>query len=74
LLAVTLGALMYVLLNHLLIGLALVLARGISLRESGVLEIANLLSDLIQLSPGYVVAALWQLNPWLILRRSRRWR
>ena len=67
LLAVTLGVLIYVLLNHLLIGLALVLARGISLRESGVFEIANLLSDLIQLSLGYVVAALWQLNPWLIL-------
>ncbi len=67
LLAVTLGALIYVLLNHLLIGLALVLARGISLRESGVFEIANLLSDLIQLCLGYVVAALWQLNPWLIL-------
>jgi len=67
LLAVTLGVLIYVLLNHVLIGLALVLARGISLRESGVFEIANLLNDLIQLSLGYVVAALWQLNPWLIL-------
>jgi len=67
LLAVALGALTYALLNHLLIGLALVLARGISLRESGVFEIANLLSDLIQLSLGYVVAVLWQLNPWLIL-------
>jgi len=67
LLAVTVGALIYVLLNHLLIGLALVLARGISLRESGVFEIANLLGDLVQLCLGYAVAVLWQLNPLLIL-------
>ncbi len=67
LLAVTCGVLIYVFLNHLLVGLALVLARGISLRESGVFEIANLLSDTVQLCLGYVAAVLWQLNPWLIL-------
>ncbi|MFQ5856044.1 MAG: diguanylate cyclase [Anaerolineae bacterium] len=66
-LAVTAAALIYVLVNHGLIGLALVLGRGISLRESGVLDIENLLSDLIQLYLGYVVAVLWVLNPWLIL-------
>ena len=66
-LAVTLSALTYMLLNHLLIGTALALARGISLRESGVFALSNLLSDLIQLALGYVVAVLWQINPLLIV-------
>ena len=66
LLAVTVGALIYVLLNHLLIGLVLVLARGISLLESGIFEMASLLGDLVQLCLGYAVAVLWQLNPVLI--------
>jgi Na+/phosphate symporter len=67
LLAVTAGALAYVCLNHLLIGLVLVVARGIRLRESGVFELANLLSDLIQLCLGYIIAILWQLSPWLVV-------
>jgi diguanylate cyclase (GGDEF)-like protein/putative nucleotidyltransferase with HDIG domain len=66
-LAVTLSALTYVLINHLLIGLVLLLARGVSLRDSGVFALSNLLSDLIQLALGYVVAVVWQLNPLLIV-------
>ncbi len=66
-LAVTLSALTYMLVNHLLIGMVLALARGISLRDSGVFALSNLLSDLIQLALGYVVAILWQINPLLIL-------
>ena len=65
--AALLAALIYVLLNHVIIGLALFLARGISLRESGVLDLPNLLSDLVQLCLGYVVAVLWQLSPFLIV-------
>jgi len=66
-LAVALAALCYVACNHILIGLALVLARGVSLRESGVLDLENLLTDLVLLCLGYTVAALWSLNPWLIV-------
>ena len=66
-LAVLGGAMVYVLLNHSLVGLALFVARGISLRESGVLAPANLFSDLVQLFLGYIVAILWNLNPLLIL-------
>jgi diguanylate cyclase (GGDEF)-like protein len=65
--AVTAAALTYVAINHVLIGQALVLARGVAWRESGVLDVENLLTDLILLLMGYVVAVLWTLNPWLIL-------
>ncbi|MBC8263539.1 MAG: diguanylate cyclase [Anaerolineales bacterium] len=65
--AVTVAALTYVVLNHVLVAQALVLARGVSWRESGILDIENLLTDLILLVMGAVVAVLWQLNPWLII-------
>jgi diguanylate cyclase (GGDEF)-like protein len=66
-LAVALAALAYTLCNHVLIGLALVLARGVSLRDSGILDLENLLTDLVLLCLGYTVAVLWTLNPWLIV-------
>jgi len=62
-----LAAFTFLVLNHLLIGQVLVLARGLSWRKSGVLDFENLLSDMILLLLGYVVAVLWELNPWLIL-------
>jgi diguanylate cyclase (GGDEF)-like protein len=63
----SLAALTFVSLNHTLLGLALVLARGKSWAETGMLDIETFASDLILLLLGYVVAVLWQLNPWLIL-------
>jgi diguanylate cyclase (GGDEF)-like protein len=65
--AVALAALTYTLCNHVLIGLALVLARGVSLHDSGILDLENLLTDLVLLCLGYTVAVLWTLNPWLIV-------
>jgi diguanylate cyclase (GGDEF)-like protein/putative nucleotidyltransferase with HDIG domain len=61
---VALAALIYVLLNHLLVGQALVLARGVSWQQSGVLGMETLLSDFVMVSLGYTVALLWELNPW----------
>ncbi len=66
-LAVTAGAVAYVFLNHLLIGLALFLARGLSWRESDILNMENLVSDLIMLLLGFVVGVLWKLSPWLVI-------
>ncbi len=60
------AALVYVVLNHLLVGIALVLARGVPLLESGVLSFETLLPDFINMSLGFIVAVLWQINPWLI--------
>jgi diguanylate cyclase (GGDEF)-like protein len=65
--AATLAALTYVTLNHLLIGMVLVLARGVSWRESGVLEFENLLTDFIMIYLGSIVAVLWEMNPFLIV-------
>jgi diguanylate cyclase (GGDEF)-like protein/putative nucleotidyltransferase with HDIG domain len=66
-LAVVASALTYVAVNHVLVGQALVLARGASWRESGILDAENLLTDAVLLLLGYIVAVLWQLNPWLIV-------
>ena len=60
-------ALVFVTINHVLLGLALMLARGKRWRETGMLRPANVVSDLILLLLGYVVAVLWTLNPWLVL-------
>lgn len=65
--AATVAVLVYVVVNNAVLGGALVLARKMSWRESGVLDFENLLSELILLCLGYVVAVLWDLNPWLIL-------
>src|SRR4051794_14369576 len=55
----------YVGINHLLVGRALVLARGLSWRASGIFDIESLLPDLVLCCLGYVVSVLWELNPWL---------
>lgn len=57
----------YLLVNHALIGGVLMIARGVTVRESGVFEWGNLLGDLLQFGVGYVVAVMWNLNPLLIL-------
>jgi diguanylate cyclase (GGDEF)-like protein len=61
------GALVYVLLNHLMVGEALVLARGVSWKDSGILAFENLSTDFVMLIMGFVVANLVRLNPWLVL-------
>ncbi|MBX0329851.1 GGDEF domain-containing protein [Oscillochloris sp. ZM17-4] len=61
------AALVFVIINHALLGYALVLARGRTLRETGMLGAENMISDMILLLQGYAIAILWELNPWLIL-------
>lgn len=61
------AAVAYLLINHGLVAGALVLARGIPWRETGILDVENLLTDFIMLILGYVNAALWSLSPWLIV-------
>jgi diguanylate cyclase (GGDEF)-like protein/putative nucleotidyltransferase with HDIG domain len=60
------AAVVYVLVNHFLIGLALFFARDVPLRDSGVLELGNLLTDLIMLLMGFGIAIFWEINFWLI--------
>ncbi|MEA2576327.1 MAG: hypothetical protein QOH93_3625 [Chloroflexia bacterium] len=61
------AVLVYVILNHALVGMALVLARKISWRQSRVMTWPSLQPDFIMACLGYVVAVLWQSNPWLVL-------
>ena len=61
------AAVVYVLVNHTLIALALILARGKTLRQTGMFEWGNWFGDLVQAGLGYVIAALWTFNSWLIL-------
>jgi diguanylate cyclase (GGDEF)-like protein len=65
--AATIAVLTYVGINHALVGLALMLARGISLRQSGVLSTDSILPDLVMAFLGYILSVLWLVNPWLIL-------
>ncbi len=67
LVAAGLAALVYVVLNHLMVGQALVLARGVSWAKSGILNLENLSTDLVMLIMGFVIALLMGSNPWLIL-------
>ncbi len=61
------GIFVYVGMNHLLIAAILVLARGHSWRQSGLLDVENFLLDGALLSGGFVIAILWANNPWLIV-------
>lgn len=61
------GALVYVLINHLAVGGALVLARGLTWRESGILEAENLLMDYVGLCMGYVLSIIWKIDAGLMI-------
>jgi diguanylate cyclase (GGDEF)-like protein/putative nucleotidyltransferase with HDIG domain len=52
--------------NHLLIAPMLHLARGHSLRESGLFSFPSLSTDLVLAMLGVALAAFWAANPWLI--------
>lgn len=60
-------ACVYVALNHLMVGEALILTRSVAWKESGVLDIENLATDFVLTMFGFVSAILMSLNPWLIL-------
>jgi hypothetical protein len=55
--------LVFVLGNHLLVGLVVKAARGQSFAESGVFEFLTLFLDFAVLSMGTVTALVWQSNP-----------
>jgi diguanylate cyclase (GGDEF)-like protein len=63
----SIAAATYLLLNHLIVGAALVLARSVSWRDSGILERESLLLDFAMLAMGITVATMVNLSLWLIL-------
>ncbi|HEY7017950.1 MAG TPA: diguanylate cyclase, partial [Gaiellaceae bacterium] len=52
--------------NHLLMAPMLHLARGHSLRESGLFSFPSLSTDLVLAMLGVAIAVFWSSNPWLI--------
>jgi diguanylate cyclase (GGDEF)-like protein len=67
LVAVIMAALLFVLFNHTMLGVALVLGRGVSWTESGILDGASFLSDFVLLCVGIIFAEMWMLKPWFVL-------
>lgn len=60
---VVVAALVFVLFDNVITAGALMLARGVSARDSGVLDLENLLSELVLLFLGGIVAVLWTIEP-----------
>ena len=56
----------YVLSNHVFLGVMLRLARGHSLRDTGLFSFESLSTDLILAALGVAIASLWNRNPWMI--------
>lgn len=66
-LGLTAANLVFVLLNHLLVGVVVKLARGQSFVESGVFGFLTLFLDFTLLSMGAVTALIWHNNPFASL-------
>src|ERR687883_860311 len=60
------AAVVFVVLNHVLLAIMLNLARGYSLLETGLFSFDGLSTELVLAGLGVGVAAFWRLNPWLI--------
>jgi diguanylate cyclase (GGDEF)-like protein/putative nucleotidyltransferase with HDIG domain len=56
----------FVAINHTLLALMLRLARGFSLRETGLFDTEFLSTDLVLAALGVAVYAFWQTNHWLV--------
>jgi len=60
-------ALVYLALNHYLVGQVLVVAREVTWPETGVWRADNLLADLFMLLYGTLIPGVWDLNAWLVV-------
>jgi diguanylate cyclase (GGDEF)-like protein/putative nucleotidyltransferase with HDIG domain len=57
----------FVLLNHLIMSIALVLARGIPWKDTSIFDLDELVPDLVNLAMGFTFAIVWQIDPWMAL-------
>lgn len=57
----------FTLLNHLIIGIILLLARGESFKQSGIFDITPLVIDFTMLCLGASLAIVWTFNPYALL-------
>ena len=56
----------FVAVNHVLLAVMLRLARGFTLRETGLFDAEYVATDLVLAALGVAVYAFWQTNPWLV--------
>lgn len=56
----------YLLVSQSLLAVVLILARDMTLRETGIYSIENLLPEFIMLCVGITVAVLWRVSPWVV--------
>jgi hypothetical protein len=61
--AILAAILAFTLINHLMVGLVIWLARGENLAESGVFEFLTLIIDFTMLGLGAAAALVWRINP-----------
>lgn len=67
LLAVLIAAGIYVFFNHLIVGTALVTARGVAWRDSGILQSESLAIDFAMMAMGITVVTMIEKNIWLVV-------
>jgi diguanylate cyclase (GGDEF)-like protein/putative nucleotidyltransferase with HDIG domain len=60
------ATLVYVALNHSIVALMLRLARGMRLRETGLLSFQSLSNEMVVGLLGFALVSFWKTNPWLI--------
>jgi len=65
--AIVTSAAGFTLINHLIVGLILYLARGENFKQSGAFNITPLLIDLTMLSLGASLAIVWAYNPYALI-------
>src|SRR5207249_2289798 len=60
------ACIVFVAVNHVLLAVMLRLARGFTLRETGLFDAEYLATDLVLAALGVAVYAFWQTSPWLV--------
>ena len=60
------ATLVYVVLNHTIVAVMLRLARGMHMRESGLLSFQSLSNEMVVGLLGFALVSFWNTNPWLI--------
>jgi diguanylate cyclase (GGDEF)-like protein len=60
------ACIVFVAVNHVLLAVMLRLARGFTLRETGLFDAEYVATDLVLAALGVAVYAFWETNPWLV--------
>lgn len=64
--AIALGMASFTLINHMIVGIVVSLARGENFKQSGIFDLTPLLIDLTTLAVGASLALVWNYNPYAL--------